>query len=114
MLRFSFADLRRLQWTIRRLSFAFTADGKRETEICVLPKIKETDLILAPFLLVMYKCSANFLKEAVNEKLSETSEAKIVRAKTLFLFTKVLFCRFLSRSCPSRPLRKLPSIVLNR
>ena len=41
-----------------RFSFACTAEGKLETEICVLPKIKETGLILAPFLPVIYKCRA--------------------------------------------------------
>ena len=33
-----------------RVSFTFTADGKREAEVFVLPKIKETGLILAPIL----------------------------------------------------------------
>ena len=43
-----------------RFSFAFTADGKSETEICVLPKIKETGLILAPFFARYLQCRATF------------------------------------------------------
>ena len=45
------------------ISFAFTADGKRETEICVLQNIKETGLILAPFFPVIYKCRATSKNE---------------------------------------------------